>query len=231
MGAPGEEDGFQRPCHQCRHLITPPGSTTPRDMSNASLTTNHIAFQTTAAALAALLLTTTTTPRAASLLLHLPAGTLASWTVVVGTKPVPSASPPSPESQLLGLCGPVAKDCHALVLVLALALLFSGSPGACCCCLYSTLVFVYRYGRKGGAALSHSRCLLPPLPPPLRVVMFPTIAIIIYNSLYILCILHESCLFYFIFRSHLSVRACRRLASVSWCCALRRDSAAFCIRR
>lgn len=71
---------------------------------------------------------------------------------------------------------------------------------------------------------------MPPAPP-LRVVMFPTIAIVIYNSLYILCILHESCLSYFIFRSHLSVRACRRLASVSWCCALRRDSAAFCMRR
>lgn len=43
----GEDDGFQHPCHQCRHLVTPPGSTTPRNMSNASLlTTNHIAFQT-----------------------------------------------------------------------------------------------------------------------------------------------------------------------------------------
>lgn len=43
----------------------------------------------------------------------------------------------------------------ALVLVLALALLFSGSPGACC--LYSTLVFMFRLRSQGWrrAALSH----------------------------------------------------------------------------
>lgn len=65
---------------------------------------------------------------------------------------------------------------YALVLVLALALLFSGSPGACCCCLYSTLGFILCYsGRKGGEGLplSHynrcprsSLCVVksPPLP-------------------------------------------------------------------
>lgn len=77
---------------------------------------------------------------------------------------------------------------YALVLVLALALLFSGSPGACCC-LYSTLGFILRYsGRKGGEGL-----------PSLLTVHcnVPTIAIIIYNSLYILCIVHESCFILF----------------------------------
>lgn len=197
-------------------------------MSNASLiTTNHIAFQTTAAALAALLLTTTTMPRAASLLLlHLPAETLASWTVVVGTKPVPSASPPSRESTAwtvwpvgeglpcastrFGTRSPIFRKRWCLLLFV----------------LYSCFHLLLRSEGRG-CPLSQQ---MPPAPP-LRVVMFPTIAIVIYNSLYILCILHESCLSYFIFRSHLSVRACRRLASVSWCCALRRDSAAFCMRR
>lgn len=71
---------------------------------------------------------------------------------------------------------------------------------------------------------------LQQLPPTPCVVMCPPLP-----SLFIIpctyCVYYTSLLFYFIFRSHLSVRACRRLASVSWCCALRRNGADFCIRR
>lgn len=57
--------------------------------------------------------------------------------------------------------GQLARDCHALVLVSALALLFSGSPGACC--LYSMFLFSLCFDGGEGTVLFR---LVPPAPLP-----------------------------------------------------------------
>lgn len=159
-GARGEEDRFQRPCHQCRrHLVTHTAgsSTTPHDVS-MPLSPHSIPDNSGCTCGTA----TTTLPRAASL------GRWGWW----GPNPTSCR-----ESSTWTVWPAVGEGLpYALVLVLALALLFSGSPGACCCCLYSTLGFILRYsGQKGGEGLplSHdNRCprsslcvvMSPPLP-------------------------------------------------------------------